>query len=309
MKPLLYSARYAVFFLFCVIGLWSCGGAETDPLFEDDPTAEASPSPSPTVEVSPTPTAEATPEATPESTPEATATPVSTATPTPPPVTLAQIQSQIFTPTCAVSGCHTGSPLAGQLNLSDGQSFSSLVGVASVGNPAAVRVVVGNPDQSYLVQKLEGAAGIVGMQMPRGADPLSPAQIGLVRSWITAGAAEATGQSAQVVLTKVAAGPESLSYTIELSGPIDSASLTAGSALLYFVSGEERIPGDLGNTSMEVSGNQLLVEYLGQPPTDYDSIELYVNDPAFSALLDENGQYADMDSDGEPGGMLIHVFP
>ncbi len=304
MKPLLQSARYAVFVLFCIAGLWSCG-RDTEALFEDNSSmsAGALPTGTPLATVTATPTPTLPPVET------ATPTPTPTLTPTPTPATLAEVQAQIFTPTCAVAGCHTGSVPRGGLNLSDGQSFGNLVGVAAVGNPSAVRVVVGNPDQSYLVQKLEGAAGIVGSQMPFGADPLSPAQIGLVRSWITAGAVEATGQSAQVVLTKVMAGPESLLYTIELNGPIDSSSVTAGSALLYFVSGEDRIPGDLSDTSMAVSGNQLLVEYRGQPPLAYDAIELYVNDPAFSALLDEAGQYADMDSDGEPGGVLIHVFP
>ena len=113
-------------------------------------------------------------------------------TPTPPvntAPTLAQIQTQIFDPIC--TACHTDvgrSPSAG-LNLKAGSAFTQLVGVASSNNPGAVRVIPGNASGSYLVQKLEGAAGIVGLRMPRNGPPfLTDAQITIIRDWITAGA-------------------------------------------------------------------------------------------------------------------------
>jgi hypothetical protein len=49
-------------------------------------------------------------------------------------------------------------------------------------------VTVGNPDNSYLVRKLEGTAGITGSRMPLGGPPLDAALIANVRAWITAGA-------------------------------------------------------------------------------------------------------------------------
>jgi hypothetical protein len=114
-------------------------------------------------------------------------------TPTPPPVntapTLMQIQTQIFDPICTT--CHTDvgrSPSAG-LNLKVGSAFAQLVGVASSNNPGAIRVIPGDANGSYLVQKLEGAAGIVGLRMPRNGPPfLTDAQIKVIRDWITAGA-------------------------------------------------------------------------------------------------------------------------
>jgi len=109
-------------------------------------------------------------------------------TPSPTAPTLTMIQTQIFDPGC--SGCHTDagrSPSAG-LNLKAGSAFSNLVNVTSSNNPPAVRVIPGNASSSYLVQKIEGAAGIVGVRMPRNSNPLSDAQIKMIRDWITAGA-------------------------------------------------------------------------------------------------------------------------
>jgi mono/diheme cytochrome c family protein len=99
------------------------------------------------------------------------------------------IQTQIFDTTC--TSCHTDvgrNPSAG-LNLKSGAAFTYLVGVPSSNSPGAVRVIAGNASGSYLVQKVEGAPGIVGMRMPRNGPPfLSDAQIKMIRDWITAGA-------------------------------------------------------------------------------------------------------------------------
>ena len=52
-----------------------------------------------------------------------------------------------------------------------------------------LRVAPGAPDDSYLVHKIEGTAA-QGQQMPpNGAAPLSQAEIGAIRQWITDGAA------------------------------------------------------------------------------------------------------------------------
>jgi hypothetical protein len=103
--------------------------------------------------------------------------------------TLAQLQSTIFTPVC--SGCHTGggASLPSSMNLSNAAAtFAAIVGVASTEQPSVLRVSASNPDASYLVRKIEGAAGIAGGRMPLGGAPLDPALIANVRAWITAGA-------------------------------------------------------------------------------------------------------------------------
>jgi uncharacterized protein (TIGR03118 family) len=109
----------------------------------------------------------------------------------PPAATLTQVQADVFTPLC--SGCHNGSqpangPLPGSQNLTAGQTFLNIVGVASREQSTLMRVNPGDPDNSYLVRKVEGAAGITGVQMPFGGPPLSQAQIDEIRSWIASGA-------------------------------------------------------------------------------------------------------------------------
>jgi len=100
------------------------------------------------------------------------------------PVTLTQLQSEIFTPIC--SGCHsgpTGNMLPSGMNLSSAaDSFAALVGVPSLQVDSLNRVTAGDPDNSYLVQKLEGTAA-VGGRMPLGG-ALDQAMIDMVRQWI-----------------------------------------------------------------------------------------------------------------------------
>jgi mono/diheme cytochrome c family protein len=103
--------------------------------------------------------------------------------------TLDEIQANVFTPIC--SGCHSG-PMSD--TLPDGMdltgadaSFANLVGVPSVQAPELSRVEASDPDNSYLIQKLEGTAA-EGGQMPLGGPPLDQAVIDDIRQWIADGA-------------------------------------------------------------------------------------------------------------------------
>lgn len=103
--------------------------------------------------------------------------------------TLDSIQANVFTPIC--SGCHTGQgdSLPGSMNLTNAESsMINLVGVASAEQPQLQRVTAGDPDNSYLIQKLEGTA-TVGSRMPLGGAPLDQATIDAIREWIANGAA------------------------------------------------------------------------------------------------------------------------
>ena len=104
--------------------------------------------------------------------------------------TLADVQAQIFSTSCALSGCHLGASAPLGLDLSEGRAYGNTVGVRSQERPDLFRIASGDPGASYLVMKVEGAAGIVGAQMPLGGVPLSAAQIGLLRDWIADGAPE-----------------------------------------------------------------------------------------------------------------------
>ena len=98
---------------------------------------------------------------------------------------LPSIQALVFTPTCATAGCHSGGMPAGTLDLTDGNSYASLVDVPSAGS-ALDRVEPGLPDDSYLIEKLETVG--VGVMPPTG--NLPQADINVIRLWITNGAAE-----------------------------------------------------------------------------------------------------------------------
>ena len=117
--------------------------------------------------------------------------------PTPPPpvepppfgANFSEIQANVFTPTCAASGCHIGIGAPHGLRLDPANSYSLLVGVRSAQSPGTLRVAAANPDASYLLDKLEGTASF-GNQMPLGGPPLSQAEIDVIALWILQGAVD-----------------------------------------------------------------------------------------------------------------------
>jgi hypothetical protein len=117
----------------------------------------------------------------------------------PPPLSadLASIQANIFTPICSV--CHIGGGAPEGLRLDAADSFNLLVGVPSTEVPALMRVKPGDPDNSYIIQKLENHAA-VGAQMPFGCPQTQPclttATIAFIRQWITDGAPRGTAATA-----------------------------------------------------------------------------------------------------------------
>lgn len=96
--------------------------------------------------------------------------------------TFSSIQSTVFTPTCALSGCHSG---AQRPNLTAGQAYNNIVNVAST--QGIDYIEPGDPDNSYLYRKLTGN-NIVGTRMPRGRTPLAQAVLDSIRVWIERGA-------------------------------------------------------------------------------------------------------------------------
>ena len=91
----------------------------------------------------------------------------------------------------ACTQCHSdqGRTPSSNLVLLEGRSYQQLIGRASLGQPGATLVIPGDPDNSYLIKKLQGAAGIAGQRMPRGNGPfLSEGQILVIKAWIRDGA-------------------------------------------------------------------------------------------------------------------------
>ena len=95
------------------------------------------------------------------------------------------IQSTVFTPIC--SECHGPVGASAGLRLDEAASFAAIVGVTSSEVPALTRIAPGDPDNSYLIQKLEGTAA-VGAQMPLGGPPLPQDTIDFIRQWVSDGA-------------------------------------------------------------------------------------------------------------------------
>jgi len=110
--------------------------------------------------------------------------------------TFASIQRDIFQTTdsagrTACTTCHTnvGRNPTGGLNLVADFAYAQLVNVPSGGRAGAVRVIPGDPENSYLIHKLEGRSGIAGRRMPNNGPPyLTEGQIRIIKRWIEIGA-------------------------------------------------------------------------------------------------------------------------
>jgi hypothetical protein len=106
-----------------------------------------------------------------------------------PALTFSQIQTQILTPNCAKSGCHSRAVASGGMVLEAGASFGQIVGHPAAENPALARIQPGDPERSYLFKKIRGDADISGSRMPKDGPPyLAQAQIDGIAAWIRAGA-------------------------------------------------------------------------------------------------------------------------
>lgn len=87
--------------------------------------------------------------------------------------------------------CHLTGQEAGNMSLVPGKAIASLVNVKSTEVATLTRVVPGDPDNSYLIMKLEGTQdqhGGMGARMPFGAPPLTQDKIDIFRKWIAEGA-------------------------------------------------------------------------------------------------------------------------
>jgi methionine-rich copper-binding protein CopC len=120
------------------------------------------------------------------------------------------IQDNIFTPIC--TKCHIGANAPEGLQLDQAHSYALLVGVPSAEVPSILRVDPGNPTDSYLIQKLEDAPGIVGAQMPYGGPYLPQSTIDVIQQWITNGAAPAAATSSSAM-------------AVTATTPVDGASM------------------------------------------------------------------------------------
>jgi hypothetical protein len=95
----------------------------------------------------------------------------------------------IFTQRCSDGMCHSGRrPAAGMDLSSAAAAHASLVGVPGDCSDGRLRVAPGDPDRSYLIDKLRGRNLCRGVQMPNRGEALPESQILLIEDWICGGA-------------------------------------------------------------------------------------------------------------------------
>ncbi len=98
----------------------------------------------------------------------------------------ATIQRDIFNTTCVQ--CHGGSNhSAAGLNLTAGNSFSELIGIASVRDPERMRVVAGDSGESLLYDMLSGDLSS-GWRYDHSVEVVRSERLELIRNWIDDGA-------------------------------------------------------------------------------------------------------------------------
>ncbi|MGF1508579.1 MAG: hypothetical protein ACFB9M_03650 [Myxococcota bacterium] len=100
--------------------------------------------------------------------------------------TYEEIAFSFLEPYCV--DCHSGGAPSTGLDLTFERAFDEMVGVSSLQQPGVLLVAAGDPDNSYLIIKLEGGSRMIGRRMPRGRPARPQGEIDIVRAWIEAGA-------------------------------------------------------------------------------------------------------------------------
>lgn len=98
----------------------------------------------------------------------------------------------ILTASCTANNCHDATGPKKNLNLEAGSTYSNTVNVeAEECNDGRIRVIPGDPENSYLMQKVLGVDMCSGVQMPQSGGPgkgLTEAEWATIWAWICQGA-------------------------------------------------------------------------------------------------------------------------
>jgi hypothetical protein len=219
-----------------------------------------------------------------------------------------QIQDTIFTPIC--TACHIGANAPQGLRLDAANSYAMIVGVASNEVPSLMRINPGNPDASYLVQKIQGNAA-QGVRMPANGPPyLTQAQIDLVRGWVAAGAPPASAAPDNLVVTSsipaageaAAAGLDKL--LVIFAGEVDASLAASGTFEL-----RDGFDQPVAFAAVRVpEGRPRVVELELAHALPAGSYQLEVRGQGPVALADNAGHVLDGDADGAAGGDFLMSF-
>jgi hypothetical protein len=233
--------------------------------------------------------------------------------------TFASIQQNVFTPIC--TQCHAGASAPLGLRLDEASSYAAIVNTASVEVPGLRRIQPGNPDSSYLIQKIEGRAA-VGGRMPLNQAALPQATIDVIRAWVTQGAprpAVATSSSKPATLVAVAPLPDEIidggpaEILIASPNAIDTTLLQTGAFTVVRSGGDGSF-----NEGNEVPVDTLQLSVHSQEPTVLaatntqawmpDSYRITIAGNGSLAASDRDGRPIDGDADGQAGGDFVVYF-
>ena len=218
-----------------------------------------------------------------------------------------EIQDTVFTPIC--TQCHIGAGAPQGLRLDAANSYMLLVNMPSGEVPSLLRVNPGNPNQSYLVQKISGTQS-VGSRMPLGQAPLPQDRIDLIRQWIASGAPPAAVASNNLVVGSSIPGsgevaPQGMSkLTVIFAGNVDASLAASGTFELRDGFDE---PVALARVSVP-AGRPNVVELSLERGLPAGSYQLTVRGEGPVALADPAGRVLDGDADGVPGGDFLLSF-
>jgi hypothetical protein len=218
-----------------------------------------------------------------------------------------EIQDTVFTPIC--SQCHVGANAPQGMRLDAANSYAMIVNVASNEVPGLKRIDPGNPDQSYLVQKISGTAA-VGGRMPLGQAPLPQDRIDLIRSWVAAGAPPASVAPDHLTVTSVIPAPGELAtaglskLTVVFARDVD-ATLAAGGTFEVRDGFDRTVPVSAAQVPQ---GRPNVVEVTLARALPAGSYQLRVRGQGPVALADNAGHVLDGDADGKAGGDFLMSF-
>ena len=234
--------------------------------------------------------------------------------------TFASIQQNVFTPAC--TRCHSGAAAPAGLRLDEASSYAMLVNVASVEVPGLRRVRPGDPDLSYLIQKLEGRAA-VGGRMPLNSPPLPQATIDVVKQWIREGAqrsAASTSPQSPATISAIAPLDQQIidsppgEIIVSSAAALDTTAFNAASVVLKRSGGdgsfEEGNEIAIAPMTLEVLSSEPTVISIKLAPNQWapDSYQLTVAGAGSIAVGDRSGGPIDGDRDGTPGGNFVMHF-
>ena len=228
------------------------------------------------------------------------------------------IQANVFDQYC--EHCHSGANAPAGLRLDPANSYVSLVGVASVERPNLRRVAPGDAGNSYLIQKLEGTAGIGGERMPAGLPALPQSDINIIRQWIGDGALPVSSASGPIRVTSLSPAPTSTvlalpaSITVGFDRELNAPSVTTATFTLQrggadgmLGTSDDVVITPAAITVPAANPRSAVMDLTGVPPV-LDRYAVTLAGSSSAVILDLSGNALDGQGDGVAGGNFTATF-